>query len=367
MKPIRILFLIPKLVVGGAERQLLALARGLDRGRFEVTVGALAEGGGLSEAFREAVLPVRVFGRGWRRDPAPIVKIASFCRANRVDIVHAFHFLDAFYGRLAAMLAGRTRTIASARGVEYGPHSLRSGVDRVLARHTSALVANSHWMAQRLAGMGFPREGMVVIPNGVDTDWFCPGVAPADGRLAGSEVVGSVGRLAPVKDYATFLRAAAILAEQRPLLRFVIVGEGQERPRLELLADQLGLRDRLLLPGETQDVRPFLAAMRVFVLCSTSESLPGALLEAMGYGLPCVATGVGGMPEIIAEGKNGRLAPAGDAEALADRVEDLLADAALRARLGAAARETTSRCFSLAAMTAGYESLYARLTRGRFD
>jgi len=362
MKPVRILFLIPRLVVGGAERQLLVLASQLDRRRFAAMVGALAEGGGLWPAFAAAKLPLKVFRRAWPQDPRPIMEIAVCCRAHRIDIVHSFLFLDGFYGRLAAALAGGVRTVASARGVEYTPGSLRAGVDRALARLTTALVANSEWMRRRLTAEGFPQRVLLVIPNGADVAHFRPGAVPPEPRLREvGEVVGSVGRLVPVKDYETFLRACALVARERPQTRFLIVGDGPERERLETLAVSLGLRERLILPGEVTDVRPFLAGMSVFALASRSESLPGALLEAMAFGLPCVATRVGGVPEAATDGCNALLVSPAQPEALAAAILRLLNDGALRAQLGRAARESVCTRFSLAAMVQSYEALYERL------
>ena len=106
MKRIRLLLTMPKLVIGGAERQMLTLAQGLDGRRFEVHIGALAEGGGLWETCRRAGLRLHVFARAWRWDVSPALRIAAFCRREGIDILHSFLFFDGFYGRLAATLAG---------------------------------------------------------------------------------------------------------------------------------------------------------------------------------------------------------------------------------------------------------------------
>lgn len=364
MRRIRLLLTMPKLVIGGAERQMLALAKGLDPRRFEVHIGALAEGGGLWEACRRAGLRVHVFARAWRWDVRPALRIAAFCRREGIDILHSFLFFDGFYGRLAATLAGGIRTIASARGIEYAAGSLRAGTERHLARFSSCVVANSKWMARRLHANGYPRAALTTIPNGIDVDRFAPGCVAPHAGLAEGVAIGTVGRMHRVKDHATFLRAAALVAAERPRAGFVIVGDGPEREATRELAGRLGLADNLALPAEVEDVRPYLAAMRVFVLSSRAESLPGALLEAMSCGVPPVATAVGGVPEIVAPARNGCLVRAGDAEGMAAGILGLLEDETARRRMGDAARRTVCDRFSLATMIARYEDLYERLMRG---
>jgi len=364
MRRIRLLLTMPKLVIGGAERQMLALAQGLDPRRFEVHIGVLAEGGGLWETCRRAGLRLHVFARAWRRDVSPILRIAAFCRHEDINILHSFLFFDGLYGRLAASLTGGVQTIASARGVEYAPRSPRAGMERLLARFSSCVVVNSEWMARRLRAEGYPPAALTRIPNGIDVARFAPGCVSPDAGLAEGVVIGTVGRMERVKDHATFLRAAALVAAEQPRVAFVIVGDGPEHEATRELAGRLGLADNLALPGAVEDVRPYLAAMRVFVLSSRAESLPGALLEAMSCGVPPVATAVGGVPEIVAPGRNGWLVRAGDAEGMAAGILGLLEGETARRRMGDAARQTVSDGFSLDTMIARYEDLYERLMRG---
>jgi glycosyltransferase involved in cell wall biosynthesis len=177
---------------------------------------------------------------------------------------------------------------------------------------------------------------------------------------AGSLCVGSVGRLDPVKDQATLLRALASLTASGLDAVGVLVGDGPERPALQRLAAELGLRDRLRFLGARRDVPRLLAAFDLFVQASLSEALPNALLEGLGAGLPVVATAVGGTLDVVRP-EVGLLVPPADPGAMALAVLRLARDAGLRHRLGAAGRALVAHRYSLDAMLAAYADLYARL------
>jgi glycosyltransferase involved in cell wall biosynthesis len=310
-----------------------------------------------SEAVRRNV-ELFHFPRLWRWDPVPILEIGKFCAFHRIEVVHTWLFLDSFYGRLGAALTERVRAVAGVNGVEYDGASLRACVDRTLARWTSALVPNSLWMADQLVRWGFPARKIRIVPNGVDMQWISTWPQGFTAPQAEGPVVGTMGRLHPVKDLGTFLRACALVARQRPEARFLIAGDGPERESLWADAVQLGIEQNLTLTGDVADVRPILRRLSVFALSSRSESCPNALLEAMALGLPCVATRVGGVPEIIEHGGNGLLSPPGNPEELARRILMLLRDEGLRRRLGAEAVTTVRERFSLEKMTTAYEKLY---------
>jgi glycosyltransferase involved in cell wall biosynthesis len=172
--------------------------------------------------------------------------------------------------------------------------------------------------------------------------------------------VVAVGNLYPVKDHGTLLHALSRL----PATRVAIAGRGDEEERLRGLAVNLGLGDRMHLLGLRDDVETVLAAADVFVQPSLSEGLPLAVLEAMGNGLPVVATRVGGVPEALVDGKTGFLVPPGDPEALAAALKRVLDSADRGACMGSAARERAEAEFSVDRMTDRYRQLYDEL-RGR--
>jgi glycosyltransferase involved in cell wall biosynthesis len=170
-----------------------------------------------------------------------------------------------------------------------------------------------------------------------------------------------------VKDYPTLVRAF-IEAAARPggeRLRLVIVGDGGERAVCQALLDQAGVADRAWLPGERRDIPELMRAFDLFVLPSLGEGVSNTILEAMACGLPIVATAVGGTPELVEEGVNGRLFPPGDVQALAGHVADYAAHAALRDAHGSASRQKIEASFSIEAMVAAYRDAYFELSSAR--
>ena len=368
MRPIRVLLTIPELVYGGAERQLVELASRLDPRRFRVAVAALRAGGALEgEARRRGVEALHTARQG-RFDLSPILRLAAFAVKRRVDVTHSFLFFDALHGRLAAALAGVPVRIASLRGVDYAPGSLRNYVDRALLSLTDCLVANSEWMRDRARRCGLRRARIEVIRNGVDAARFD---RPAERERVRRELgiarkavaVGMVGRLSREKGVDVFMRCAARVAEECADAVFVVVGDGPERGALERMA---GSPARVVMTGWRDDVGETLSALDVLALTSRSESAPNAALEAMAAGLPVVATRVGGTPEIVEDEVTGLLAPSEDVAGLSERLTRLCRSAALRRMMGRRGRRRIEERFSMRRMVERYEALYEELVgRGR--
>ena len=231
---------------------------------------------------------------------------------------------------------------------------------RLLARLTSHVFTVSHGAKQFLtAHVGLPPARIEVIPNGVDTARFFPQPKPAERPVC---TIGTLGSLAPVKNQAMLVRACHRLAQEGIDLRLEIAGEGPERAALESLVQSLGMADKVRLPGHIADTPAFLHTLDVFALPSDSEAHPNALSEAMACGLPCIGSRVGGIPEILAQGRAGLIVERGDEAGLAAGLKTLLGDPALRQRLGAAAWDYTCEHYSMTGMLARYRQLYLRLS-----
>jgi glycosyltransferase involved in cell wall biosynthesis len=267
-----------------------------------------------------------------------------------VDILHGY--MD---GNLPALLVGR----ATGRPVAWGIRRSNgdpSGADARslamqrwmvrLSRFADLIIFNSQagLETHRALGMGAPR--MTVIPNGFDTNRFAPDPVlrreqrAAWGAPEGVPLIGLVGRLNPVKGHATFLKAAARLAETHPTARFVCVGGGSASYTAEMkqLATDLGLQDRVLWAGATEHMAAAYNALDLLALASLEEGFPNVLGEAMACGIPCVATRVGDAEVLI--GPTGRTVPPGDAVALAQALVELLDESAeARAHRGVRCRE----------------------------
>ncbi|MGA2080403.1 MAG: glycosyltransferase [Holophaga sp.] len=369
----RILFLIPSLVAHGAERQLCELVRNMDPDRFELHVAVFYDpadciGGDLAPDLA-GLAHVRLHRlhkrRGALGSAAMLPRLLGL--AGRIDphIVHGY--LD---GNLAALLAGPPlgkRVVWGIRAANADPARL-TGLSRAVfrahlwaSRFVDLAIFNSQAGRASHLALGLRARHSLVIPNGFDTARFHPDPAAgarrreAWGLAPEVPLVGIVGRLDPVKDHPTFLRAAARLAQDRPDLRFVCVGAGPAgcREHLRSQALALGLGERVLWPGACDDMPGAYNALSLLILSSTDEGFPNVIGEAMACGVPCVATRVGDAELLI--GGTGGLAAPGDDAALAQAARRLLEESPVRRRARAAAAEARIReafsCQSLARTT----------------
>jgi sugar transferase (PEP-CTERM/EpsH1 system associated) len=310
-------------------------------------------------------------GERHRPDRLNAFRMARVFRSLAPDIVHTRNWtcIDAILG---ARLAGVRRVVHGEHGREAadptGANPLRRRVRRALAPLVSRFVTVSQDLHRWLVDdVRVPAPKVQTIYNGVDTTRFAPGDREEARRALGipleAGVVGTVGRLDPVKDQAGLIRAVAGIQGQRPAM-LVIVGDGPLRGALDGLRYELGLGDRLRLLGERQDIPQILQALDCFALPSVGEGVSNAILEAMATGLPVVATRVGGNVELVRDGVTGRLVDVGQPEVLGRALAGYLGDPSLVRRHGAAARARAERDFGLARMLEGYGELYRSLMGG---
>jgi sugar transferase (PEP-CTERM/EpsH1 system associated) len=369
-RPALIAHVIPTLRVAGLENVVARLTDQLRVGLRHVVITPTGDGP-MRARFPEDV-PVIAMAEQHRPDRWNALRMARLFRSLRPDIVHSRNWscVDAIIG---ARLAGVPIVIHSEHGREAsdpeGRNRTRRIGRRLLAPMVSQFVTVSRDLARWLIeDIGVPGRKVLSICNGVDTRRFVPGERRA-ARAAlglGSEhvVIGTVGRLDPVKDQAGLLKAFSQLAED-PRALLLIVGDGPCRKDLEATVDALGLGRRVRLLGERNDVAAVLSAMDVFVLCSVGEGMSNTILEAMATGLPVVATRVGGNPELVTDGNTGFLVEARSPDALAASLRRYLEDPMLLAEHGRAARDHIEAEFSLERMVGGYERLYRRLLEQR--
>jgi glycosyltransferase involved in cell wall biosynthesis len=366
-----VLHLIWALDLGGAERQVIEIVRGLDRRRFEPLVGCLVRKGRWGTALESEGVPVFDLAKRPGIDPGLPFRLAGLMRRERVDVVHTHAFTAATWGRLAAVLARVPVVVAHEHSAFSLPSAVRRLVDRALAPCTDRWVAVSESLARDLlAGEGLPAARMTVIKNGIPTPLPIDPetVARVRRELEGPErgrLAGTVGRLEERKGLEVFLDALAALRQGRPDVRAALVGEGPLEGALRDRARALGLQDAVSFMGRREDVAAVLEALDVFVLPSHTEGLSIALLEAATAGCAIVATDVGGNPEVVTHGETGLLVPPGDPGALAQALGEVLDDPARAGRLGAAASADARRRFGSAPMVAALETLYDGLLSGR--
>lgn len=355
---IRVLFVTPNLGVGGAERHIATLAPALDRDAFEARVVCIKERGPLFDAVTSAGVGALSLDSGTRQAPRALLRLVRIMRRFRPHIVITRGLNADILGRVAGVIA---RVPVRVVWKHNTGHITRGWLERVSERAldpvTGRYFAVAHGQVPYLVDeLGWPGEKIRVIHNGVD-----PGAFPYEpervrdaellhqlGAAGDGPLVGILAVLRPEKDHDTFLRAAARVAERRPDARFAVVGDGPERGRLEELAADLGIADRVAFAGMRSDVEAILGVLDVAVLSShTIECFPYAILEAMAMGVPAVCTAVGGLGEMIDDGVTGRLVPPRDPAALADGILDVIADPGRRAQMGRAARLRLEDNFTL--------------------
>lgn len=371
---IRVLYVVGSFVVGGAERHLIELWRRMDREAFDIEIACFRREGPFVAEVEGLGWPLRDLGVGRRiYDPTGWRGLARLVRHTlrfRPDVIHGYLFGPNLFAALAGRVCGVRAVVIAKRNLDAFETSRQVFLQRITHRLATHVTAVSEAVAARSVALGVPRDRVTVIPNGVNVARFADDTRLGSCALDelwpgahGEPVVGSVGCLAPRKDYATLLEALALVRDRGRSYRAVLVGDGPERGRLEARASALGLGDRVRFLGERTDVERLLPAFDVFVLSSREEGIPNALLEAMAAGRASVATAVGGTPEVLTHGETGWLVPPGSPEALARALDEAFADPGERARRGAAARRAARENLSLDAMTRRHEALYRRLAR----
>ena len=381
-RPVRVARVIARLNIGGPAQHAILLTAGLDRTRFATTlitgVVGQAEGDFTEAARARGVDPIVIpeLGRSIRpaRDLAALVKLVSLFRRLRPDIVHTHTAKAGTLGRLAARIAGVPVTIHTFHGHVldgyFSPAVTRVfvGMERMLARATDRLVTVSPRLRTELLAMSIGRpEQVEVIPLGLDLERFRrarPGVPILRPSLGlGSEVplLGIVGRLVPIKDHPTLFQAMALLRTSNPPVHLAVVGDGEERARLEELAGRLKLGQRIHFLGWRTDLETILTEVDVVICASKNEGTPVALIEAMAAGVPVLSTDVGGVADLVAHGETGWLVRPGDPPSLAEAIRHLLGDEVLRARLAAAGRAVALDRHGVEGLIRRVEALYTDL------
>jgi glycosyltransferase involved in cell wall biosynthesis len=372
----RVMWLMTRLNVGGPARQaaVLTKALGARNYRVELLVGSEAPSEGKLDDGLDAQL---VPGLGRPVSPLRDLRAARFLmrrlRDRPVDVVHTHTAKAGALGRLAAHRAKVPVVIHTFHGhVLEGYFSAPvartiTAVERRLATWTDALVAVSPEIRDELLSLGVGKpEQWRVIPLGLDLDQLlAPGPTKQEARaLLGlpqeGHIVGSVGRLVPIKDIECFLEAAASVARDRSDVTFVVAGDGELRTALEERGEAL-LGERVRFLGWVFDLPALYAALDVVVLTSRNEGTPTALIEAGAAGRPVVATSVGGVPAVVEDAVTGILVPPGDPRAVAAAVLELLADEDLGRSLGESGRRLVHGRFGADRLIDDIDLLYAEL------
>ena len=372
MKPAtpRVLQVVWNLIRGGTEGQCARVALGLAEQGVKTRVAVSRREGFFLEPVEKGCGPVhhmdihrRISWHTWME----LRRLAAFVRTEQFDLIHAWDADAAIFGSVVARWTGRP-LITSRRdlGEIYAPAKLRR-MDRA-DRQAVAVVVNEEAIGSRVRTNGVNPARVHCIPNILDveeSDRLSAQPFSQRDRLGPGRWIGLVARLDPEKDVATLVRAAAHVVAEVPAARFAIVGDGAERARLETLAAELNLGDRVVFLGELTEVPSLLRYMELAVLCPrANEGLSNSILEYQAAGLPVVATDCGGNRELVRENETGHVVPVGDHHALADRLIGLLHQPKRARAFGQAGRLSVENHHRPATVCRQFADLYRRVLAG---
>jgi len=370
----RVLHLVESFDQGGSELQALQLVQSLCRdARYDVRLASIKPAGVLRPQAESLGLPeipsypLTSFYDG--RLLRQLRQFAARLREWRIDILHTHDFYTNVFGMAAGALARVPARIASRRDLGAMRNKAQSMLEGIAFRMAHRIVVNSEAVRGALLGHGVPAGKITIIPNGVDEKRIA---TPLERREALNELqLSAIGqrqvvtivanfRLA-IKDHATFLRCAQRVRAELPDTMFVLAGEGELKPEMEAMAEQVGLRDHAIFTGRCGRLAELLAISDVCVSSSTSEGFSGAILEYMAAGRPVVATDVGGAREAVVEADTGYLVAVRDDATMASRVVKLLQEPGTAAAFGQRGRERAKREFSTEQQLKRTLELYAQL------
>ena len=384
---LRVLHIITRLILGGAQENTLATARGLaERWGFDVTLAtgpALGPEGSLIEEAGRLGVRLRIV-REMRREVHPLFDIITFVKLyflialGHYDVVHTHSAKAGVLGRVAARLAGVPVVVHTIHGLPFHKYqnrvlnALYVNCERIAGPFADRIVTVADEMTRKAVAAGVARERRFeTIRSGMDLDRFLEAGKGRDearrqlGIGEGELVVGKVGRLFPLKGHEFFMAAAGDIVKEVPEARFLLVGDGILRQRLEEEAGRLGLRDRFVFTGlvPREQIPAMIAAMDVVVHTSLREGLARVLPQALAVGRPVVAFDIDGAREVVAEGKTGALVEPGDVAGLVRAVVRILREPEARARMGELGRKRVDPEWRESEMVDSIARLYLRLAK----
>lgn len=370
MDRIRVLKFVNFFAIGGTERQFVTVARHLDPEEFDLHLACFRKWGDflkeieacgrpLAEYQLNSLLSCRTFTKQLR--------FAWHLRKQRIQVLHTYGFYPNVFAIPAAKLAGVPVIIASIRdiGAYVTPGQLK--LQRAICRMADKIVVNANAVRDWLISDGYSAAKIDVIENAI--------VHKRQAISAGSSfraefgipedtpLVGVLSRLSAIKGLNHFLDAAAIVGRSHPSVRFLVIGDGDQRRNLEQQAERLGIRQRIIFTGFRTDTELVLSEVAVSVMPSLSEGLSNTLLESMSLGKPVVATRVGGNPEIVVEGSTGLLVEPQQSATLAEAILQLLSNPLRARQMGEAGRERVKQHFSVERAVGRTQQLYRDLMK----
>ena len=362
---LKVSLVIPTLDRGGAEKQLVTLATGLDRDRFDARVVTLTRDGPMRSILDDAGIPVDSIGKAAKFDPSAYVRLRRLFRRDRPEIVHTWIFAANAYGRSAALAAGVPVVIGSERSVDPWKRTWHRYVDAHLARRSTAMTTNSRGVVDFYAGRGIDPSLFRVIPNGID-----PAVPPAIPRDEVARRLGldtdrrwifSIGRLWPQKNYRDLIWSAELLGCAGEPVTLVIIGDGPQRDELIRHRDALSTPRHVVIAGHHDNAASMLKHADVFWIGSRYEGQSNAVMEAMRAGVPVIASDIPGNRDLVVDQKTGVIVPLCNPAARATATRTILHDRSMAEAMGQSSKHRIANEFTIETMIQSHQTLYQTL------
>lgn len=373
MRRINILQLIATLDIGGAERQLVELVKRMDKNKYNITVCCITRGGPLEEDLKKLGIAYHVLYKKFKFDFTVIFRLIRLIRHKKIELIHTWMFTSNTWGRIAAKFIS-VPVIISTELSMVNPFKgcIQRTVDRMLAGCSDIIIANSESVRKsHIKRERIPQNKIIAIPTGVDTQEFKPRPVDIEKREKLFDlkepvpVVGIIGRLVEGKGYEYFLEAAVQVLRSTPT-KFVLVGKGPWRKKLEKMADELGISNEVLFMGYYKDAIEILSLIDILVVPSLSEGLSSVLLEGMSMAKPVVVMNIESNAQVVVNGETGILIPPKNLKALARGIIRLLRNKEEARRMGLAGRRHVEKYFDINFTVEKTEQIYEHLLQKKF-
>ena len=368
---IRVLHLIHTLEIGGAQKVIVNLLRGIDKSRFELSTVCLRKKGPIYDEIKSMGGKACQIPKKSKLDLSIILKLKRYLQEEDFHILHTHNFSAGLWGRLAALeLKSKRPILVHTEHGRLGEVQLwRKIIMRYLAIRTDTIISVADETRDYLVhSIRLPENRVTVIKNGIDLNYL---ISRMDQKVdviddilqktPKARFIINVAALSPVKDHATLLKAFKYVLSKLPDIHLLLVGDGPLRLELTKLASALGVDANTHFLGERHDIGAILAKSDVFVLSSLNEGNPISLLEAMGMGVPPVVTSVGGLPEMVENTVNGLIVPPSEPTLLADAIRFPLENPKYAAEWSKKSKELIKIEYTAEVMSKKHEELYLNL------
>ncbi|MCM8772294.1 MAG: glycosyltransferase [Candidatus Omnitrophica bacterium] len=351
---IKIGYLIGSSEVGGTEKMVLELAKNLDRKIFDFVFFTLKGEGKFTQKIRQENFKIYVLNL--KKNPFSLINLLLYLKREKLDILHSFLFVANIIGRIYGKILRIKFIISSQRSTEPWRKWYHWLLERFTKNFVNLIISNSYSAKEILIRKAkISRKKIKVIPNGIkipekkeflkNKDFF---------------VIGTVGNLRKAKGHIYLIESSKIVLEKIKNVKFYIVGEGELKDLILNKIKKENLENYFVLTGFVDNIYEYLKTFDIFVLPSLWEGCPVSLLEAMGYGLPCVATNVGDVPYIIENGKDGFIVKKEDCKEMAEKIIYLIENEDVRKQFSEKAQEKIRKYFNLEEMIHSYSSIYLK-------